>query len=276
MKVCVAGERYEGRAVDLTPHDVSPSAVAVAVRDEDGTDLDVCCADPGPVHDRVGVVTRDVNVAVRAALAAAARSRGLSAPQADEIAATAERIAAVDVPDVSLREARRRAAEADGAETELRERVAALRGRVQALRETGGDVADAEAELVTATRHLSEAETERVAAEQALDQARERAEVAHDHRERRLRLQDRKANLERAARDHLAERVHGRFRDAVAAVPGAGSVGARPSEFDGDGVTAALAVARVANLDAPVVLGVDRFASPDAAADCLDAPVLQV
>ncbi|WP_327050568.1 DUF7856 family protein [Halomicrococcus gelatinilyticus] len=278
MKVQLAGVQYDGRAVDLTDRGLSPSAVAAAVREEGagGVDLTVRCPDPGPVHDRVGVVTPNATVSVRAALAAAARSRGLSAPQDDEIAATANRIAAVDVPDVSLQEARRRVAEAEGDETELRERVAALRGRVQALRETGTDPADAEAELATATRQLSEAETERIAAEQALERARDRAETAHDRREERLRLRDRKANLERAARDHLARQVHAEFRDAVAAVPGEGSAGTRPGEFEGDDATAALAVARVADVDAPLVLAVDRFASATAAADRLDVPVLHV
>jgi hypothetical protein len=147
---------------------------------------------------------------------------------------------------------------------------------VQALRETGADPADAEAELATATRELSETETERIAAEQALERARDRAETAHDRREKRLRLRDRKANLERAARDHLARQVHAEFRDAVAAIPGEGSAGTRPGAFEGDDATAALAVARVADLDAPLVLAVDRFASATAAADRLDAPVLHV
>lgn len=318
MNVLVAGERRSGRALDLSAHDLDPTAVAAAVRagtgdpaDESGPgrdDLVVRCPDPGPVHDRVGVVAPDATCRVRPALAAAARSRGLTAPQADEIARLERRIVDLDVPAVSLRDARRRVAEAAGSETELRERVAALRGRVQALREADADPTDAEERLVEATRRLSEAETERIAAEQVLDRARERAESARDDRERRLRLRDRKANLEREARAHLARQVRDEFADAVAAVRDDGSVGAErdgdvierdsneaaagATSEDGtaaairdggpsprsppDGVTAALAVVRVADLDAPVVLACDRFPSAAVAADRLDAPVLYV
>jgi hypothetical protein len=86
-----------------------------------------------------------------------------------------------------------------------------------------------------------------------------------------MRLEDRAANLERAARAHLVEQVETAYTDAVAAVPG--RTPANP--FEADGVTAALAIARVAALDAPVVLACDRFESAAAAASWLDAPVIR-
>jgi hypothetical protein len=53
-------------------------------------------------------------------------------------------------------------------------------------------------------------------------------------------------------------------------------VGSVPASYEGDPTTAALAVARVARIDAPLVLSVDRFGSPGEAATRLDAPVVRV
>ncbi|WP_115863248.1 DUF7856 family protein [Halorussus litoreus] len=269
----------EGRAVDLRAldgdFDLSPRAVARVVRGES--------PDPGPVHDHVGVITATVSVSPRAALAAGARSRGHAAPQAEELAAVRERLAELDPPAVDLRRARERVADASDAEAEWRERVATLQGRVQALREVEDDSEDveadygetkvdlesAEADLAEATRRLSEVETERIAAKQALARARERAREHRETRRERLRLEDRAGNLRRAARDHLAERVSEDFEAARDAVP--------EGDFSED-VRTALAVARVAELDAPVVVarGADPFEMPAAAVRWLDAPVLRV
>ncbi|WP_435180606.1 hypothetical protein [Halorussus sp. AFM4] len=284
MKVRLAGETRTGRAVDLRRVDrraadgLTPAAVAAAVRDEsrdrdrsaDGSSLVVDCSAPGPVHGHVGVVRAEMDLADRAALAAAARSRGHAAPQADDLAAVEDRLADLDAPAVDLKAARRRVAETSDATEELRERVASLRGRVRALRDAGADPTGAESDLADATRRLSEVETDRIAAQQALSRARERARDVRERRRERLRLADRADNLRRAARDHLADRLRDAVADAREAVP---------SEADLDESTeTALAVARVAATDAPVVLARDVGAFDDAAAAArwLDGPVIRL
>ena len=275
MNVRVEDREYDGPAVDLTTESVTAAEVLAGVRGADGP-VTVSCSKPGRVHDYVGVVREDSTLPTRAALAAAARSRGLSAPQDRQLTEAEERLAALDPPTVDLAERRTRVAATTGAETELRERVATLQGRVQARRETGAKSAEVEAELAEATRELSEAETERIAAEQSLARARARVRSARNVRRERLRLQDRVGNLRRAARRHLAERLHDAFADALAAMPGRATAGSTPGTVEGDETTAALAVARVATLEAPVVLDCRRFDDADEAATRLDAPVVRL
>ncbi|EFW93598.1 hypothetical protein ZOD2009_00605 [Haladaptatus paucihalophilus DX253] len=276
MKVKTREKTFRGRAIDLREESVAAADVVAAIRsDAESSALDIECADPHPVHDYVGYIESETSVRVRAAVAAAARSLGMDAPQDEEIANLEVSLRSLDVEAISIRSERRRVAEVSGSETELREEVAALRGRVQAIRDSGGYVEDAESKLRSATRELAERETERIAAEQALEAARKRQRSARNDRERRLRLRDRKENLERTARDYLARQVHARFVAAVEAVPGRGRV-PEPGTFEGDSTTAALAIARLARGRAPVVLACERFETPCAAVDCLNAPVLQV
>jgi hypothetical protein len=237
----------------------------------------VDCADPGPIHDRIGHVTPDTDPSLRGALADAARSRGISAPESTALAAARERLDSLSPPDADPSAARRRVAEVGEDRRRLRERVATLRGRLQALREVddADAVAEAERELSEATRELSEVETERIAAEQRLDRLERDVRAARDAREERLALQDRIGNLERAARRSLAAAVWDEFADAAAALPGDGAVGDDPGTYRGDPVTAALAAVRVADVDAPVVLSIRRFESATEAATRLNAPVVR-
>lgn len=275
MRVVVDGFVRSGRAVDLANFELAPAAVVRAVRG-DGDELVVDCERPGPVHEHVGLLRRGISLRLGPALAAAARSRGLTAPQDETLATVRSRLDEFGVESVGLTDARERVAETGDATAVLRERVAELRGRLQAAREAGETAADVESAHRDAARRLSEVETERVAAEQALDRARERARAARDGRERRLELEDRVGNLERAARAHLVDAMGDAFADAVDAVPGDATPGARPAEYDGDALTAALAVARVADVAAPIVLDCRRFDAPAAAANCLNAPVLRL
>lgn len=303
MRVRVAGAVRTGRAIDLRDANVGDSHaenvgdsltdgvslrdVATAIRNggshaaergpavENDCDAECDCAlaidcpDPGPVHDHVGVIRAGMDLSVRPALAAAARSRGHVAPQADELAAVGDRLDALDVPELDLERTRRRVADASDATERLRERVAALRGRVQALRDADADPADAEADLADATRRLSEVQTGRIAAEQALARARERAQANRQRRRERLRLADRADNLRRAAREHLADEVRSAFADARDAVPDDANLG--------ESVETALAVARVAAFDAPVVVArdADPFESVTDVAEWLDGPVIR-
>jgi hypothetical protein len=292
MRVRVGEERWSGRVIDLrgvrercgVEFDATRFAEAVRSDHAESEAIAIDCSDPGPVHEHVGLIRSGMDVQLRAALAAAARSRGRIAPQADELAAVPERLDALDAPEIDLRDARRRVADASDEEAALRERVATLQGRVQALRDVSGKASEhggtveaeravetkraVESELTEATRRLSEVETERIAAEQALARARERAAANRERRRERLRLQDRADNLRRAAREHLAGTVREPFEDAREEAP---------AEVTEASVGEALAVARVAELDAPVVLGrdVEAFGSVDVAARWLDAPVIR-
>lgn len=268
------GAERTGPAIDLRAVDVDGATVAAAIRDPD--DDRVESPAPGPVHERVGHVHADVSVPLRAALAAAARSRGRSAPQDDAIAAAEAAIADADPVETDLTAARRRLATAEADEDALRERVARLRGRIEARRAVGEATEAVENEREEALRELSTAETERLAAEQALAAARERAREARDERERRLRLADRADNLRRAARERLAGELYPAFADAVERVPGEASPGTEPAAFAGSEATAALAVVRVARVAAPVVVGGEQFGSAAAARERLDAPVVLV
>jgi hypothetical protein len=268
MRVKLADEIRTGRAIDLRewsrsdspPSEFGVSAVAHEIRGDDccgeerghpDRPLAIDCPTPGPVHEHVGAIRAGMDLSLRPALAAAARTRGHAPPQAEVLVEVRDRLDALDPPEIDLRAARRRVAEASEATDEAREEVAALRGRVAALRDADADHEAAESKLSEATRRLSEVETERIAAEQALARARDRATQNRERRRERLRLEDREVNLRRAAREHLAGVVRESFEAAREDVPS--GVGASGS--------AALAVVRVADLDAPVVVarGVDAF-----------------
>lgn len=273
MRVRIDGTVREGRAVEVT--NVDAAALCRAIRGETAP-VHVECPAPGLVYDHVACLPPST-FDRRAALAAVARARGHEAEQAGELAAARDELAAASPPTVDIREARRRVATAGTEEERLRERVAELRGRMQARRETGADTTAVEAQLDAATSDLAEAETKRIAAEQALDRAERAAREARDRREKRLELEDRVANLERRVREELAARVWEAFRTAVEVVPGSATVGESPGAYEGDATTAALGVARLAPLDAPVVIdGLDRLPGADTAASMLDAPVIYV
>jgi len=272
MRLSLAGVKRTGRALDLRDADVEPSEVADAIRDP--TDERVRCQPPGPVHERVGVLHRRVSVSLRAAVAAAARSRGASTRHDDDLAACRAALSDLETPDVDLEGARERVAATAADVERLRERVARASGRVEARREDG-DAESAEAALGDATRELAAAETEHHAAREALQRARRRAREARDARERRLELEDRLANLRRDARGALAERWSERFERAVDALPFRGAP-APPGCFDGRAWSGACAAARLAAPGAPLVVGDDLFADSTRASAALDAPVVLV
>ena len=275
MRVIVDGRTYEGRAVDLTGTDVSVTAVVESIGAADPP-IHVDCPAPGDAHEHVRRLPPET-FDRRGALAAAARALGHASPARSALDDARAELADLSAPAVDVDAARRRVAETGEREDHLRERVAELRGRLQARRETGADTTAVEAQLNEATSRLAEAETERIAAEQALERAETVARDARDSRERRLELEDRVANREREVRRDLAAAVWDRFRTALRSVPGTATVGSTPGTYDGDRVTAALAVARLAPLDAPVVVdGLDRIDGAEAAASMLQAPVIYI
>lgn len=273
----VDGER--GRAFDLRNRSVNAVAVADAI---DGSaapsaaPIEIRCAKPGPVHQRVGMIDSDrSSYPLQAALAATARQRGLRSTRQEALRDVRDRLAALELPPVSLAEERRRVAETEDAST-LEEQVATLRGQLDAARERGDDPAALAEARERAVADLTERRTERLAAEQSLDRARTSARAARNRREERLRLEDRERNLERDARRELASELQPTFERALAAVPATATPTDSPGTVDGPDAVGALAVARIAPLRAPVVVAGDWFASATAGAATLDGPVILV
>lgn len=261
MELSVEGTEWTGEVIDLRDRGVDRDAVVAAIRG-DPSPYDAHCPDPGLLHGRVGVVTPDVSVQPKTALAVAARSQGLSAPQDDRVEALRAERDAVEIPAVP---ATPDAPPADDV-TRLRERVAALRGEVQTLESTGHDPTEARDRLRDVAGRLAEVETERAARQQAS----ERLRAVRDARERRLRIEDRLANAEREARSHLVEQLRQQFTDAV------GSLVETDDPVDAPPDVLALAILRVGDVDAYAIVCVDRFDSPRASAEWLDAPVIRL
>jgi hypothetical protein len=264
---------------------VEPTALARAVRGSGGSDARVAVVadQPGPTHEHVGCIRPAMGLRTRTALAAAAHSRGVETPNDAALAGAREELAALESQreteaehdgTASERAQHREAAAAAATETErLRETVAAARGRLQARREQGLDPTPAAEELAAAVERLSEAETEAAAARQRLEGIRERTRDRRDAREERFRLEQRVANLERQVREHRREQVHEAYVEALSRVPGVDSI---TEPFEAEPAARALAVARVAELSAPVVLACERFESAGAAADWLDTAVIRL
>ncbi len=266
---------YRGRAVDLQGA-VSPATLATAIRQGEASEGDravaVTCKRPHPVHERVGCIEPDMWLRPRTALAEAGRARGLGTPVDDALAERQAALAALAVETPTTADARQDVA-ATAAETDrLRERVAAARGRLQARREAGANPGDAADDLAAAVGALSEVETEAAAARERQERVRSTAREARDRLEDRLRLEDEVGNLEREVRATLVERLRPAYEAALAAVPG---VEAPDDAFAAPPDAMALAVARVARLDAPVVLASERFETANAAAQWLGSPVLR-
>ncbi|TKX43500.1 MULTISPECIES: hypothetical protein [unclassified Halorubrum] len=234
---------------------------------------DESAAVEGPSEPSAVLRRLPTDAGLRRQLAAAARSRGRTASVAAEIDEIEAELAAIEVEPVDLTAARRRVAETSGEIERLKERVAALRGDARARRAVDAEADDALDDLEAAAE-LSAAQTEAIAAEQALERARAEAARNRDERRRRLRLRDRLRNRRRAARRELAEGIYPAFRRALAVVPGGdpGAAGAAPDAYDGDPVAASLAAVRVAALDGAVELRGDaarRVAAADRAARSL-------
>jgi hypothetical protein len=285
VAVTIDERSLRGRAVDLRewelPVETVVDAVVAAATHGPGvpsaSDVGVDCDPAGPIHAHVcRIPPRSFDP--YDALVAAARSRGTVVPEVRRLEGVRAELAAVplDEPTPDRAAAKRRVADAGRETRRLDERVASLRGRLSALRDVGADTSAVEADLAEAVGALTEAETERIAAEQRLAQVERAARTARDRRQRRLRLADRLHNLRRRVRRALVASVADDFAAAVASLPGDAAPDAPPAAYAGDPTTAALAVARVARLRAPVVLSTDRFGSPGEAATRLDAPVVRV
>ena len=219
------------------------------------------------LYGYVWLIAPGVSVSRRDALVAAARSLDIDTSVDDELRALRSELDSDPDPVPSRTAARRRVAETAALLESMRERVATLRGRMQADGE--GDVS---ADYRDAIRTLSEAETDHAAAKEALDRARGRAREALDARERRLRLEDRLRNAERTARRELISAIRPCVDEAVSDAPGS----TEDSFVEADAVSAALALAKVGRIRRPVVLACDRFPNRDTAERWLEAPAYRI
>ncbi|WP_276273459.1 hypothetical protein [Haloarcula litorea] len=268
MRVVVDGRVRTGRAVAVGDLPVGGAELAAAVRGERDRPT-VEAPSPTPVYDYCGRVRPEMGLETRTALATAARSLGATTPRDETIAALRS-----ELDDLSpAQPSRPPALDPPSADrlAALRETAATERGRLDARTALDAETDGIEQTVRSATRELTEAETERTAAVEQRVRRREAAREYRDRLDERRRLADRLANERRAARAHLVDSFTDRFRDALAAVPAS----VPPEPFEAPPVAAALAVLRLGHTPAPVVLEVDRFDSPAAAADALDAPVLR-
>lgn len=266
--ICRVGDRRLAGSAVAPEASLDPARVARAVRI--GADrnsdppIEIDAAIPGPLHERVGCIHPSMSLRPRTALAAAARSLGWSTDVDEEIRALRTTLSETTTGDVPDRAGvRREVAETEASVQRLRERVAAARGR-----QANGD-----GDVESAVRSLSEAETNLAAARERRRRRREAARDGRDRLEARLGLRDRLGNLERQARRTLVDRAMGRYEDALSAVPAL----ADPVEpFAASTDAMALAIARLGDFRAPVVVATGRFRSADRAADWLGGPVVHL
>lgn len=238
----------------------------------DALSVIIDCEAPTAVHDHVGHVHTEMGVRPRTALAAAGRTRGLETPYDEEIARIEEELAAITVEETDLEQRRQERADEREQRERLQEAVATTRGRLAACRERGLETAELERQLEAQIQELAETETTATATTQSHEHARERARRGRDRRERRFRLEDRLANRRRDARRWLVEALEKEFRAAVGELVDE----SLEEPFDCRPVVAGLAVARVADYSAPLVLEADRFESAAAAHAYLGGPVICV
>ncbi|SNZ14849.1 hypothetical protein SAMN06269185_2276 [Natronoarchaeum philippinense] len=279
VHVEIGDTRRCGQWIDLRDLGVDAEHIAAAIRDsspDSASGADAASAPvvrgptPGPLWESIGTVRPETTIDLRSALVTSAKLHGHESPHASELVTVREELAALSVDGCDAAAARRAVAAAGDAERELDERVATLRGRLQERPESD-EIAQS---LDDAVQELSERRTERIAAEQRLERKRERARTLRNRRGRRLQLQDRERNLERAVRADLVESIYPTFLDALGAIPGTTAGVSDPTKQAG--ADAALALARLSPDPSPVVLGVDRFPSPATAARWLGRPVLRV
>jgi hypothetical protein len=271
MKVRLGEVERTGRALDLRDDPIDPERLVRAARDP--TAALVAAPPPGPVHEAVGFLRPEMDLDCGSALVAAGRSIGLESPYAAEIDRLDREIAAIDPPTPDLRAARKRVAEAGEDLAALEEDVARISGRLNARRDAGLATEAVEDELAARTRDLTEAETEVIAAREALSRAEERAAAARDARAKRLSLVDRRENRRREARQWFRRKLGPTFELALRSLPLSADP-APPVEYSGADFEAALALARIGSLAAPVVLVGGPFETAVAARAALASPVI--
>ena len=216
------------------------------------------------LYQHVGVITPGMDLTRRAALVATARSLNASTEVDVAIRELHAQLRSRSEPIPLRVDARRRVAETVTDLEAKRERVATMRGRLQATDDEIAAVAYRDA-----IRQLSEAETEHTAAVEALTTARQQARAARDIREQRFRIEDRLENLKRRARKELVSAVLPTVNTELSKLPDC-----TYTSFDeADSVSAALTLVRVGALKIPVTTACRRFSDRQSAEEWLETPV---
>lgn len=317
MRLAIGGSVHRGEAIDLDHPHLSPANLKRAIERAgpvgqapetrpseertagcgavdgkvEGEWLRIDCRAPGAVHEHVGAIHPGMTLDLKRALAAAARSQGMTTPESQQLRDVRRELADIEIEPDETASMRRAVARADADEQRLRESIATIRGQIQALEETDPEsdrLAAARTELAETARELSEVQTERLAAQQRLARAQQHARRTRNDRDRRLRLQDRAANLQREATRALAEQLCPAFRTELRNVPVRQNDEGRSNlessgivesleELQGDqAATAALAIGRLAELSAPIVLTTDHFETATTANVWLETPVIKL
>lgn len=280
-----SGETHRGPVVDLTGEKVAVDAVLAQLDPQmstpDESPVRIDSVKPGrwwrPLADPAAASEATGDVDPVDSIVAAARSRGhaLDALRAQAAAEYEASLLDEQTERVDLTSRRREVAETGADVERLRESVATIRGRLQARRAVGEETATAERDLREEMTRLSEAETDRLAAEQAYAAAERRARSDRSRRRRRLQLADRVRNREREAREALVRSVVDEFSQSVERLPGEAVLQLEPVRVVGDPVTARLAALRLASIRAPVVDATNRFTSAADAVEALGVPVIR-
>ena len=260
MRLRLTDPDRTGRVIDCRDTDLDPARVLDAVRDPaaDG----VRCWRASPVHDAVGAIGVGAAPTRRATLAAVARSRGIRVPEIDALADARARLADHATEPTALASEREQVANTSAEDrATLREEVARRRGVVDSRRELGTEPPEeALAAYREAAARLSEVGTEATAATDRLARERTRAIGRYDTHQRRLELEDRVANCERAARAALADRADPLVTRALDGVD-------ETTSLDRDSALAwRLAAARAARLAAPLVVAAGPLDASEIAA----------
>ncbi|WP_436902322.1 DUF7856 family protein [Halovenus halobia] len=268
--ICRIGSVTRCGSAVRVQQDVATERLVAAVRSaEPSAKTTVDCKPPSPVHDRIGHVHAEMKLRTRTALAAAGRTRGYETPYDDDIERLERELSAVSVGETAAKSYRQELADQREETDALREAVAATRGRLAAHREHGLDTEELERELEAKVRELAEIETSATAASQQLERTREKAQTNRDRRERKFKLEDQLANRRRDARRWLVDQLESEYERAVQKL-----TGAQTDPYRCKPTTASLAVGKVADYDAPLVLETSPFESADAAHDWLGGPVI--
>lgn len=222
------------------------------------------------VYQYIRVITRDMSLNRRAAIAAAARSSGFQSSVDREIQETQGEILAHSplppIPDLHTYQA-----DLNNAESELEtldEKVATERGRMQKEMEWGLDPS-AISTYKRLLQEWAEAKARATAAKERLQQAEQQQYRNRTSREAHLRLTDKLHNLERKARSELVTQLEETIDHAISCAPGTAK--SLPEATDS---IVALAIARVATVKLPIVLVSSCFSSPHSAAEYLRSPII--
>ena len=268
--ICRIGSVTRRGSAVTVQQDVAADSLVAAVRGTEPTqNVWVDCEAPTAVHGRIGHIHAEMKLRTRTALAAAGRTRGYETPYDEEIEHIEAELSSISLEETEAESHRRELAAGREQTGALREAVAATRGRLAAHREHGLDTEALEQELEAKIRELAETETSATAADQRLERTREKAQTLRDRRERKFKLEDQLANRRRDARRWVVKQLEPEYERAVQEL-----AGAQGDPFECDPTTASLAVGKVAEYTAPLVLETAPFESAEAAHDWLGGPVI--